>query len=625
MNGLAQWRSARHWPLRRKLLLIILAATCVSLGLVISGIFAYELSTQRSRLANHVSELSRFIAANSAPTLAFDDAETAQEILFTLSATPEIIAAVLYRADGRPFAAFVRPGVEPHPHVSLGQNGKRFVGNVLHWVHPVEQKGRRLGTLYVRASTGDLTFAPYTGVLLVVALAIGGGAVLLQRLLRRMISEPLLGLSETAEKIAGGNLAATAPVGSDDEIGQLARTLNRMTEELARSYSTVREREQRLLLSQQAAGIGTFEWNIATHVIQWTSELEQLYGMAPGSFDGTYEDWEKRVHPDDLIETRRRIQESIETGTLQGEWRIEWPDGSVHWLSARGVVEKDEAGMPKRMLGVNIDITDRKEAEDGLRRLNAELEDRVRERTLGLEAANKELDAFAYSVSHDLKTPLRAIAGFTRIVLEDHADGLSSEVKSYLERVRNGAHRMGLLVDDLLALSRLGRQPLKLNYVAVDPLVRRCLAELREQQRDRHVDIQTGALGQCIADPALLEQVFMNLLSNALKYSRGRDPARIEVRAEISEGEYICSVADNGTGFDMRYADKLFGVFQRLHRTEDYEGTGVGLAIVRRIIERHSGRVWADAQPGQGATFFFSLPHRTDLVAGTAQKRGAAP
>lgn len=623
MNVVAQWRRPRHWPLRRKLLLIILATTFVSLALVVSGIIAYEISMQRSRLMNQVSELSRFIAANSAPTLAFDDAETAQEILFTLSATPEIVAAALYRNDGQPFALFARPGGQTDPPVHAWPDGQRFAGNVLHWVHPVEQKGRRLGTLYLSANTAELSVAPYTGVLLVVALAIGGGAVLLQRLLRRMISEPLLVLSQTAEKIAVGNLAATAPVRSGDEIGQLALTLNRMTAELAHSYATIREREQRLLLSQQAAGIGTFEWNIVTNAIQWTSELEQLYGMAPGSFDGTYQDWEKRVHPDDLVETRRCIEESIETGTFQGEWRIKWPDGSVHWLTARGLVEKDEAGSPRRMLGVNIDITDRKQAEDALRRLNVELEDRVRERTLSLESANKELDAFAYSVSHDLKTPLRAIAGFTRIVLEDHAGELSAEVKSYLERVRNGAHRMGLLVDDLLALSRLGRQPLKLNSVSLESLVRRCLGELREQQRDRHVEVKIGALGQCIADPALLEQVLMNLLSNALKYSRGRDPARIEVCAEVREGEYICSIRDNGTGFDMRYADKLFGVFQRLHRSDDYEGTGVGLAIVRRIIERHSGRVWADAEPGQGATFFFSLPHPTELVASSSPKMEA--
>ena len=225
-----------------------------------------------------------------------------------------------------------------------------------------------------------------------------------------------------------------------------------------------------------------------------------------------------------------------------------------------------------------------------------------------LESANKELEAFSYSVSHDLRAPLRAINGFSRILLEEHAPALPPEVQRYLRLVCDNAQRMGALVDDLLALSRLGRQPLAKRQVALGPLVNQCLEELTAGQTGRKIEIALGDLPPCQADPSLLKQVLLNLLGNALKYTRTREVARIEIRAELHDGEYLGFVRDNGVGFDRRYAPKLFGVFQRLHRAEEYEGTGVGLAIVQRIIRRHGGRVWAEGELEKGATFYFTLP-----------------
>lgn len=220
-----------------------------------------------------------------------------------------------------------------------------------------------------------------------------------------------------------------------------------------------------------------------------------------------------------------------------------------------------------------------------------------------LEAANKELGAFSYSVSHDLRAPLRAMDGFARILVEDYGPHLDPQAQRYLHLVRDNARQMGQLVDDLLGFSRLGRQPLKKQPVAPGELVRQALAELREEQEERGIELKIGELPPCQADPALLRQVFVNLLSNALKYTRDREKAVIEVGWR--EGAYF--VRDNGTGFDMRYAHKLFGVFQRLHRAEEYEGTGVGLAIVQRIVHRHNGRVWAEAELDKGATFYFTI------------------
>jgi PAS domain S-box-containing protein len=225
-----------------------------------------------------------------------------------------------------------------------------------------------------------------------------------------------------------------------------------------------------------------------------------------------------------------------------------------------------------------------------------------------LEAANQELDAFAYSVSHDLRAPLRSMSGFAQILLEDHAGQLPPDARHDIDMIIDSAREMGELVDDLLAFSRLGKQPLAKEAVEPGRIARQVLDELRAGQKGpRDVRVRFGEMPACQADPALLRQVFANLLSNALKYTRKREHAEVEV-GWTPEGGGAYFVRDNGVGFDMKHADKLFGVFQRLHRAEDYEGTGVGLAIVQRIVQRHGGRVWAQAAVDQGATFFLTLP-----------------
>jgi two-component system, sensor histidine kinase and response regulator len=224
-----------------------------------------------------------------------------------------------------------------------------------------------------------------------------------------------------------------------------------------------------------------------------------------------------------------------------------------------------------------------------------------------LEAANKELEAFTYSVSHDLRAPLRAVDGFSRILLDKYAPQLPPDAQRYLSLVRSNTLQMGHLVDDLLAFSHLGRQAMIKNQVKPAALVREAWDLLRSEQDGRHVKLTVGNLPSCQGDRALLKQVFVNLLSNALKFTRKRDPAVIEVGCIRKDGENVFFVRDNGVGFDMRYVGKLFGVFQRLHRSKDYEGTGVGLAIVQRIVHRHGGRVWAEAELDKGATFFLTL------------------
>jgi PAS domain S-box-containing protein len=289
-----------------------------------------------------------------------------------------------------------------------------------------------------------------------------------------------------------------------------------------------------------------------------------------------------------------------------GEWLFRRKDATVFPVEVMGTTMPDG-----NILAMVRDVTERREAEDELQRLHAELERRVIERTAQLQAANKELEAFSYSVSHDLRAPLRAVNGFAGMVLDEYGGQVPDDARRYLERIRDRARGMGELIDDLLAFSRLSRQPLKKLRVNTEKLVRNILDDVAPQYEGRHVEVRVGPLPGCWADLSLLRQVWTNLLSNAIKYTRPREHAEIEIGCTSDESGDVFYVRDNGTGFDMKYVHKLFGVFQRLHRAEDFEGTGVGLAIVQRIVHRHGGRVWAEAEIGHGAAFYFTLGSET--------------
>jgi two-component system, sensor histidine kinase and response regulator len=243
-----------------------------------------------------------------------------------------------------------------------------------------------------------------------------------------------------------------------------------------------------------------------------------------------------------------------------------------------------------------------------LRIQNAELEKKVRERTAELEVANKDLEGFSYSVSHDLRAPLRAIDGFSNLLLKNFSANLPSDAQRLLSNVMASARDMRQLIDDLLDFSRLSRQPLTKQHVAVSNIVHQVLEELRPEQAGREIEVRASGIADCTGDPSLLKQVFVNLLSNAFKFTKKQDRAIIEIGSRQQNEETVYFVRDNGAGFDMQYAERLFGVFQRLHRKEEFEGTGVGLSIVQRIVQRHGGRIWAEAAVGKGATFYFTLP-----------------
>ena len=338
---------------------------------------------------------------------------------------------------------------------------------------------------------------------------------------------------------------------------------------------------------------------------------EKVWGRPPEDpYSENPKAWLHSIRDDHRDRVREAFLRAVDSGTFDETYAICRPDGSHRWVWDRGWAIRNSHGQVYRLVGVAEDITVRRHAQEEIERLNHELERRVIERTAELQAANHELEAFAYSVSHDLRAPLRGIDGFARILVEEYAPHLEPKLQRYLHLVRSETQRMGQLIDDLLSFSRLSRQRLNRQPVQVESMIWQVWQQLESERQGRDVQFIVGHLPPCDAEPAMLKQIWVNLLSNALKFSRKSPQPRIEVGSLPSgngSSGSVYFIKDNGVGFDMRYAAKLFDVFQRLHRAEDYEGTGVGLAIVQRVVRRHGGEIRAHAQPNQGAQFFFTL------------------
>jgi len=353
--------------------------------------------------------------------------------------------------------------------------------------------------------------------------------------------------------------------------------------------------------------IGVKDWE--SRFILVNKALADVYGSVPDALIGK-SDADFNPNPDEVTWFHRDDQEVIRTRQPKyiPEEKITDSTGHVHWLSTHKVPLFDKDGTCSKLLLVTTDITTRKHAEQELTQLIETLDQRVHERTAQLEAANKEMEAFTYSVSHDLRAPLRAVDGFSKAILEDYAEKLDEEGREDLAFIRQGAQQMGKLIDDMLRLSRVGRAEMRMECVNVSALVQDIADDLQRQDPDRQVAWQITPDLNAWGDQPLLRILLENLLSNAWKFT-GRCPAaRIEFFAFQQDGTTVYAIRDNGAGFNMTYVNKLFAPFQRLHTAEEFPGTGIGLAIVQRIITRHGGRIWAEGTVGQGATFYFTLP-----------------
>jgi PAS domain S-box-containing protein len=362
-----------------------------------------------------------------------------------------------------------------------------------------------------------------------------------------------------------------------------------------RAEQAMAERDRFFDLSRDLICLATFDGYFKTLNTAWERTLgfsrEELMARPFLEF----------IHPDDVPASQaevKRLGEGMETVNFENRFRCR--DGAWRWFSWNA-----RAAMPQRLIyATGRDITARKRAQEQIAQLHLDLQNRAAQ----LEMTNRELEAFSYSVSHDLRAPLRHIDGFVKLLTREAGEKLDERGRRYLHIIADSTRQMGMLIDDLLVFSRMSRTELRLATMPLDALVHEAIHSLRSETNDRPIHWKIASLPEVEADPAMLRQVWVNLIANAVKYSRPRNPAEIEIGWHTDNGELVFFVRDNGVGFDMQYAHKLFGVFQRLHRAEEFEGTGIGLANVRRIIHRHGGRTWAEGKLDGGATFFFSLP-----------------
>ena len=380
--------------------------------------------------------------------------------------------------------------------------------------------------------------------------------------------------------------------------------------ERRRAEEILRERASLLDLTHDTV----FVRDMNDVITYWNRGAEELYGWTSREAVGQVSHQLTRtIFPEPLDEINTKL---LRTGRWEGELVHAMRDGTGVVVASRWSLQRDERGNPTAILETNNNITERKQAEEAVRRSRDELEIKVKERTaelgkmnVDLQSVNKELEAFAYSVSHDLRAPVRHIAGFTELLQKHVEPVLDDKSRHHISMILDSAKRMGTLVDDLLAFSRIGRAETQKTTVHLEQLIKGVVGEVAPDAQDRKISWRIGTLPICYGDPSMLRLVFANLVTNAVKFTRTREQAEIEIDSlNHTPDEVVVFVKDNGVGFDMKYKDKLFGVFQRLHSQEAFEGTGIGLATVQRIVQGHGGRVWAEASVNNGATFYVVLP-----------------
>ena len=603
---------AKDQTIQQKLINVIMITSGAVTLLTCIAFFTYEVLTFRQTTLRQLSTLSKIIPTNSTAALAFDDPKDAGEILAALKAERHIDAACLYDKNGKIFCTYP-PGLSAGDFPAFPEDSVfRFEKAFVIGFQPVIQSDQRLGTLYLRSNIEALyeRFELYGIIALLIVLGAFIITYILSKGLQQKVSRPILALAETAKIVSTHqDYAVRAKKISDDELGLLTDAFNQMLVRIEKQTEALSESEERMRSVLNSAMSAVIVMDVDGKILDWNSRAEKMFGWSRE--EAITRDLAETIIPHNLRDAHKfGLKHYLATGEakvfnklieivgLHREGR-EFPvELSISRVKTNDIVT---------FCGFVTDITERKRAEEEIKRFNHQLEQMVQERTHELELANKELESFSYSVSHDLRAPLRAIHGYMNIFSEEYSSKFDDEARRLTTIIMNNTQKMGRLIDDLLAFSQLGRKELIKTQTSMSHMVSTICEEQKRMDEERKIEFIIRPLPPAYADVVTIRQLWINLISNAVKYTRHKPEAIIEIGADETDDEIFYHVKDNGAGFDMRYYDKLFGVFQRLHSQKEFEGTGVGLAIVQRIASRHGGRVWAEAKPNEGATFYFSL------------------
>lgn len=392
----------------------------------------------------------------------------------------------------------------------------------------------------------------------------------------------------------------------DECEGRVVRLLG-ATEDITKrkqAEAAQRDNNERMNLALELAKIGSWHWNMLKNEIIWTRHHETIFGYEPGTPSRSYSDWSSRIHPEDLPRAEASLKSArASRQNFECEYRVVWPDGSIHWVAALGRFDYDAVEQPTRMVGVLYEISDRKQAQEALQNSQEQLKSAIAE----LTRSNKELEQFAYAASHDLQEPLRKINSFAELLAQDYREQLDAIADKYINYITDGASRMQALIEDLLIYSRAGGQELNKQPTDLNAVVSQALVDLSFAIAENNAIITTTPLPTLPANPVQMAQLFQNLIANAIKFRRDCPP-EIHITATLEKKQWLISVQDNGIGIKPEYIERIFDIFQRLHSRSRYAGNGIGLALCRKIVERHGGKIWVQSELGKGTIFYFIIP-----------------
>jgi PAS domain S-box-containing protein len=591
----------RDTPIRRKLMLSFMLISGVVVLLTCGAFVANELLTYNDKALQGLTTLGDVIALNSTASLAFDNEADATEVLSALKARPQIVAAALYDRNGKLFASYPTSASASSFRSSPDSDGFRDENSLLIGYLPVVQgDNTRLGTLYLASNKQAIydrlnRYAWLATAVMIVSLIV---AYLLSTLLQGHISRPVLAMAETAKAISErGDYSVRATKEGRDELGLLTDAFNHMLEQIEIQSRAIRDSHERLNLALRASGVGTWNLDLGANRISFDEFANPLFGYPAGAYDAAFDLFLQMIHRDD----RPRVEEELRSapaaiGGYESSFRVRWPDGSMHDLSARGKVVPGDDRQRTQMTGVLWDVSERKRAEERLVRLLAEL-----------ERSNKELELFAYVASHDLQEPLRMVSSYTQLLERRYSAKLDDDAREFIGYAVDGATRMQRLINDLLDFSRVGTRAKPMEPTDVAELLGNVRANLSVAIEETGALVTNDFMPVVTADAGQLGQLLQNLIGNALKFRNGGCP-HVHVRAVETPYHWEFSVSDNGIGIEKQYFDRIFVIFQRLHTKGDYPGTGIGLALCKRIVERHGGKIWVESTPKEGSTFSFTLP-----------------